>query len=155
MYLQLKCMNPFLSGFTRVPNKNDQSLAVLDTGISTSSRKSLTVRLPVPRSEGDILSSPNLKSFTFVELKNATRNFRPDCLLGEGGFGDVYKGWINEQTLDAAKPGEGLIVAVKKLKREGFQGHTEWLVGFLCQQLLLLSWDNLIGPFVLACWFAV
>ncbi|CAL1413858.1 unnamed protein product [Linum trigynum] len=83
--------------------------------------------LPTPRSEGEILSSPNLKAFTFSELRNATRNFRPDSLLGEGGFGYVFKGWIDENTMTAAKPGSGMVVAVKKLKPEGFQGHKEWL----------------------------
>lgn len=32
------------------------------------------------------------KTFAFRELAAATRNFRGDCLLGEGGFGRVYKG---------------------------------------------------------------
>jgi hypothetical protein len=31
-------------------------------------------------------------TFTFRELAAATKNFRADCLLGEGGFGRVYKG---------------------------------------------------------------
>ena len=34
------------------------------------------------------------KSFTFRELATATKNFRFDCLLGEGGFGRVYKGQL-------------------------------------------------------------
>ena len=80
------------------------------------------------RTEGEILSSPNLKAFSFNELKNATKNFRPDSLLGEGGFGRVFKGWIDETTLTASRPGSGIVVAVKKLKPEGFQGHKEWLV---------------------------
>jgi len=84
--------------------------------------------LPTKRTEGEILSSPNLKAFTFNELRNATRNFRPDSLIGEGGFGCVFKGWIDELTFTAAKPGVGMVVAVKKLKPEGFQGHKEWLV---------------------------
>ena len=77
------------------------------------------------------MSSPNLKAFAFNELRNATRNFRPDSLLGEGGFGYVYKGWIDEHTFTASKPGSGMVVAVKKLKPEGLQGHKEWLVGVL------------------------
>ncbi|KAI4319133.1 hypothetical protein MLD38_032769 [Melastoma candidum] len=85
------------------------------------------ISLPTPRSESDILSSPHLKAFAFNELKNATKNFRSDSLLGEGGFGLVYKGWVDVQTLAAAKPGGGMVVAVKKLKPEGFQGHKEWL----------------------------
>lgn len=32
------------------------------------------------------------QTFTFRELAAATKNFRADCLLGEGGFGQVYKG---------------------------------------------------------------
>jgi len=86
------------------------------------------------------LSSPNLKAFSFNELKNATRNFRPDSLLGEGGFGHVYKGWIDEHTFTAAKPGSGMVVAVKRLKPEGFQGHKEWLVSAL---FLGPLWDYL------------
>ncbi|KAK4798316.1 hypothetical protein SAY86_030642 [Trapa natans] len=80
-----------------------------------------------PRTEGEILQSSNLKSFSFSELRTATRNFRPDSVLGEGGFGCVFKGWIDEQTLSAAKPGTGLVIAVKRLNTEGFQGHKEWL----------------------------
>ncbi|TKY69710.1 kinase 2B [Spatholobus suberectus] len=95
--------------------------------IPSYSEKSNALSLPTPRSEGEILSSPNLKAFTFNELKNATKNFRPDSLLGEGGFGYVYKGWIDEHTFTASKPGSGMVVAVKMLKPEGFQGHKEWL----------------------------
>ncbi|XP_020257330.1 probable serine/threonine-protein kinase PBL3 isoform X2 [Asparagus officinalis] len=83
--------------------------------------------LPTPRTEGEILSSSNLKDFTFSELKSATRNFRPDSLLGEGGFGYVYKGWIDKQSFAPSRPGSGMVVAIKKLKPEGFQGHKEWL----------------------------
>ena len=32
------------------------------------------------------------QTFTFRELATATKNFRSECLLGEGGFGRVYKG---------------------------------------------------------------
>jgi hypothetical protein len=84
--------------------------------------------LSTPRTEGEILASPNLKPFSLSDLKAATKNFRPDNLIGEGGFGYVYKGWIDEQTLAPSKPGYGMVVAIKRLKPEGFQGHKEWLV---------------------------
>ena len=74
------------------------------------------------------MQSSNLKSFSFSELKLATRNFRPDSLLGEGGFGSVFKGWIDEHSFSAAKPGSGMVVAVKRLNVDGHQGHKEWLV---------------------------
>ncbi|XP_074267930.1 putative serine/threonine-protein kinase PBL10 isoform X1 [Silene latifolia] len=82
---------------------------------------------PTPRSEGEILQSPNLKSFSFSEVRAATRNFRPDSVLGEGGFGSVFKGWIDEHSLVASKPGTGVVIAVKRLNTESFQGHREWL----------------------------
>ncbi|RZC03264.1 Serine/threonine protein phosphatase 2A 55 kDa regulatory subunit B beta isoform, partial [Glycine soja] len=37
---------------------------------------------PTPRTEGEILKSSNMKSFNFSELKTATRNFRPDSVVG-------------------------------------------------------------------------
>ncbi|KAK8679105.1 hypothetical protein V6N13_144573 [Hibiscus sabdariffa] len=94
---------------------------------STSSKVSSFSAPMTPRSEGEILQSPNLKSFRFADLKMATKNFRPDSVLGEGGFGSVFKGWIDENSLTAAKPGTGTIIAVKRLNPEGFQGHREWL----------------------------
>lgn len=84
------------------------------------------------RSEGEILQAANVKSFTFNELKCATRNFRPDSVLGEGGFGSVFKGWIDENSLAPAKAGTGMVIAVKRLNQEGFQGHREWLVSIRC-----------------------
>ncbi|MBA0728793.1 hypothetical protein Golax_001665 [Gossypium laxum] len=93
----------------------------------TSSRVS-SVSVPLtPRSEGEILQCTNLKSFSFANLKTATRNFRPDSVLGEGGFGSVFKGWIDENSFNASKPGTGIVIAVKRLNQEGFQGHKEWL----------------------------
>lgn len=83
------------------------------------------------------MQSPNLKSFSFSDLRTATRNFRPDSVLGEGGFGSVFKGWIDENTFAATKPGTGVIIAVKRLNQEGFQGHREWLVSFF---FLCLIW---------------
>ncbi|KAL2238540.1 probable serine/threonine-protein kinase PBL3 isoform X1 [Sesamum indicum] len=86
--------------------------------------------------------SSNLKSFTFGDLKNATRNFRSDSLLGEGGFGYVFKGWIDEHTFAPSRPGSGMVVAVKKLKPESFQGHREWLTEV--NYLGLLHHENLV-----------
>lgn len=69
-----------------------------------------------------------LLKFSFQELKAATGNFRPDSILGEGGFGYVFKGWIEENGTAPAKPGSGITVAVKSLKPDGLQGHREWVV---------------------------
>lgn len=94
----------------------------------SSSKVSSSTVPSTPRTQGEILQSSNLKSFSFNELKAATRNFRPDSVLGEGGFGCVFKGWIDEHSLTAAKPGTGTVIAVKRLNQESSQGHQEWLV---------------------------
>ncbi|PSR85154.1 Serine/threonine-protein kinase [Actinidia chinensis var. chinensis] len=74
------------------------------------------------------------QTFTFRELAAATKNFRPECLLGEGGFGHVYRGQL-EST--------GQAVAVKQLDRNGLQGNREFLVEVL--MLSLLHHPNLVN----------
>ncbi|OAY83611.1 probable serine/threonine-protein kinase PBL7 isoform X1 [Ananas comosus] len=73
------------------------------------------------------------QTFTFRELAAATKNFREDCLLGEGGFGRVYKGHLEN----------GQVVAVKQLDRNGLQGNREFLVEVL--MLSLLHHPNLVN----------
>ncbi|KAL6566480.1 Serine/threonine-protein kinase pbl34 [Orobanche gracilis] len=77
--------------------------------------------------EEELKVSSRLRKFAFNDLKLATRNFRPESLLGEGGFGCVFKGWIEENGTAPVKPGTGLTVAVKTLNHDGLQGHNEWL----------------------------
>ncbi|BAT93501.1 serine/threonine-protein kinase PBS1 [Vigna umbellata] len=74
------------------------------------------------------------QTFTFRELAAATKNFRPQSFLGEGGFGRVYKGRL-ETT--------GQAVAVKQLDRNGLQGNREFLVEVL--MLSLLHHPNLVN----------
>lgn len=38
----------------------------------------------------------DVQTFTFRELATATRNFRRDCSIGEGGFGRVYRGKLGK-----------------------------------------------------------
>lgn len=64
----------------------------------------------------------DLRAFTLAELKAATKNFRAETLVGEGGFGKVYKGLIR---------GEGLAIAIKKLNSGSNQGVSEWQVSEL------------------------
>ncbi|KAL7106121.1 hypothetical protein ACP275_07G091700 [Erythranthe tilingii] len=62
-------------------------------------------------------TSNPVKYIEFEELKKATQNFRSYSNLGEGAFGHFSKGWIDENTLTASKPGFGTPVAVKKWRR--------------------------------------
>lgn len=60
----------------------------------------------------------NLRAFTFAELRQATNNFYRLLKIGEGGFGCVYKGTIKPAE---GKDGDPLIVAIKKLSKDGCQ----------------------------------
>lgn len=54
---------------------------------------SLKKDLPVLRdADGNVISA---RTFTFRQLAVATKNFRAECFIGEGGFGRVYKGRLD------------------------------------------------------------
>ncbi|KAH6829205.1 protein kinase 2B [Perilla frutescens var. hirtella] len=90
---------------------------------------------PADLSNQNIFFFRNVMAIEYEEIKKATKNFKPDLLLGEGGFGPVYKGWIHEHHLTAVKPGSGIAVAVKKLNTGGYQGRQEWVdeINYLSQ----------------------
>lgn len=67
----------------------------------------------------------NVDIFSYEELRLATKHFKPEFILGEGGFGVVYKGIVDNSVRTGYKSIE---VAIKELNREGFQGDREWLV---------------------------
>ncbi|KAF2602942.1 hypothetical protein F2Q70_00028600 [Brassica cretica] len=90
---------------------NDKSSYL--SGLSMWSRTSSSVRAAARKTEEEILELTSVKSFTFNELKLATRNFRPDSVVGEGGFGSVFKGWLDETSLTPTKPGTGLVIATE------------------------------------------
>ncbi|XP_059636830.1 probable serine/threonine-protein kinase PIX13 [Cornus florida] len=94
----------------------------VSTTTSAGSKSSAVQEVPA---SGQIMT-PNLKMFRFAELKSATRNFRPDTVLGEGGFGRVFKGWIDHKTYAPSKVGVGIAVAVKKSSPDSEQGLKEW-----------------------------
>lgn len=56
----------------------------------------------------------DLRVFAFSELKSASRGFSRSLLIGEGGFGCVYRGIVNDD-------GTKMDVAIKQLNRNGFQ----------------------------------
>ncbi|GKU97157.1 hypothetical protein SLEP1_g10335 [Rubroshorea leprosula] len=95
--------------------------------VSTSTTSTAESTPSTPNVGEELKVASQLRKFSYNELKSATRNFRPESLLGEGGFGCVFKGWINENGTAPVKPGTGLSVAVKTLNHDGLQGHKEWL----------------------------
>lgn len=78
-------------------------------------------RIESPRQFGvveeDLGDVPNVKCYSYKELKNATGDFCAANKIGEGGFGSVYKGRLKH----------GEIAAIKVLSTESRQGVPEFL----------------------------
>nr|XP_043610165.1 receptor-like protein kinase FERONIA [Erigeron canadensis] len=93
-----------------------------------------------------------LKEFTFSELQRATKNFGQEMCIGEGGFGKVYKGWLDNATSEPPKIGDTMMVAIKKSKVDSAQGLKEWqaelmFLGYISHpnivKLFGYCWENL------------
>ncbi|EOA12307.1 hypothetical protein CARUB_v10007944mg [Capsella rubella] len=127
---------------TTVPGKNS-AVYLMKSDCQDSSVGKVSGGLSLaPKNIKDLQSNPgyeNVDIFTYEEMKVATKQFRPDYILGEGGFGVVYKGVIDESVRSGYKSTK---VAIKELNPEGFQGDREWLaeVNYLGQ----LSHPNLV-----------
>ena len=73
-------------------------------------------------------SSPSLILFEYNDLVRATNNFSPDMLVGDGGFGNAFLGWLDKNTFAPSKRGDGVAVAVKEYFPSTAQGRDQRLV---------------------------
>ncbi|XP_047329690.1 probable serine/threonine-protein kinase PBL17 [Impatiens glandulifera] len=123
------------NGFTRIGIVSESS---------DGNSKSTSISMNVPQNVVDLRQNPssycNVDIFTYEEMRIATKHFRPDRVLGEGGFGLVYRGIID----DNVRPGYNKTthVAIKELDPESLQGDREWLaevnyLGQLCHPNLV------------------
>ncbi|KAK4479537.1 hypothetical protein RD792_015054 [Penstemon davidsonii] len=98
---------------------------IISKQISSTSRISLSdISDPGSSDFSNSWFASNLHIFTLKELKVITNDFSSSNLLGEGGFGPVHKGFVD----DKCRPGlKAQPVAVKMLDLDGDQGHREWL----------------------------
>ncbi|KAJ0496045.1 putative protein kinase RLK-Pelle-CrRLK1L-1 family [Helianthus annuus] len=64
-------------------------------------------------------SAPSCRLFSLAELQSATKDFDDELVIGQGGFGKVYKGQISSE--------EGShVVAIKRLDSTSSQGELEF-----------------------------
>lgn len=70
------------------------------------------------------LDNSKLRDFTYEELRAATFNFSMNLLIGKGGFGNVYKGWLKEQR--PSKGARNRLIAVKRFSGDTRQGYLEF-----------------------------
>lgn len=74
------------------------------------------------KTSGDGGPMNKARTFTYAQLVSATDNFKAEYFLGEGGFGKVYKGKLEDSDQ---------IVAIKQLDPDGLQGIREFVVEVL------------------------
>ncbi|KAJ0028290.1 hypothetical protein Pint_35120 [Pistacia integerrima] len=73
------------------------------------SKKQSTAKIPI--------KAASVKGFSFTELEKATSGFSESSLVGQGGYGKVYKGILDN----------GTAVAIKRAQQGSFQGEREFL----------------------------
>ncbi|TYH73498.1 hypothetical protein ES332_D05G333500v1 [Gossypium tomentosum] len=129
---------PNKKGKKKLPNHNNTTtINSSDDQIPSTSEKLKVNSVPDAKKEANKDGGSDhiaAHTFTFRELAAATKNFRADYLLGEGGFGRVYKGRLESTNQ---------VVAIKQLDRNGLQGNREFLVEVL--MLSLLHHPNLVN----------
>lgn len=86
---------------------------------SPVSNEAVDKNKPPEEGEGPVNKA---KTLTYAQLVKATDNFKAEYFLGEGGFGKVYKGKLED-------PDQ--IVAIKQLDPDGLQGIREFVVEVL------------------------
>ncbi|XP_054791124.1 putative receptor-like protein kinase At1g72540 [Prosopis cineraria] len=138
----------FLFGCLKAKNKDPSSDPAPVTRKTPSRRLSLSdlsnvSSISIISDLSNSVLGSNLHAFTFKELQEITNNFSRSSVLGEGGFGKVYKGFIDDKLRPGLKP---QVVAVKVLDLDGKQGHREWLAEVIfLGQLKHPNLVNLIG----------
>ncbi|KAF1898492.1 hypothetical protein Lal_00032072 [Lupinus albus] len=122
--------------------KSKQPPEVLISSASKVSGSAISLtRGVMPRSgslsfnSGTMTYTGSAKTFTLNDIEKATNNFDSSRILGEGGFGLVYKGILND----------GRNVAVKILKRDDQRGGREFLAEV--EMLSRLHHRNLVKLF--------
>ncbi|KAG5560743.1 hypothetical protein RHGRI_003922 [Rhododendron griersonianum] len=106
------------------------------------SARALSNRLPFSKSQnpidgGEIQSEGSCRCFSLDEVLIATNNFDDALAIGIGGFGKVYKGFIDDSAT---------MVAIKRLNTESKQGAKEfWMEVKMLSKLRHANLVALIG----------
>ncbi|KAG6408168.1 hypothetical protein SASPL_131172 [Salvia splendens] len=107
------------------------------TSVTKSSWVPLSTHSRSTAGSGVSLPSDICRYFSINEIKTATRNFDDNFIIGRGGFGNVYKGLIDNAATT---------VAIKRLNCKSSQGAREFLTEIdMLSRLRHLHLVSLIG----------
>lgn len=84
---------------------------VLSEASSSGSKKRRSSNIYGSSNDSTHTREPGSVKFTMEEIRKATKNFSPSFKIGQGGFGTVYKGQLED----------GTVVAVKRAKKVRMQ----------------------------------
>lgn len=106
---------------------------------------------PLVGGEGPVVvpETQTAKVFSLDELEHATKKFSANNLIGEGGFGFVYKGLLEDGTMVAVKRRQGIASAdfameVSETSDLSFLCPFEWLQCFF-EEGFLFRWKYLFS----------
>ncbi|PON73653.1 Mitogen-activated protein kinase kinase kinase [Trema orientale] len=100
-------------------------------------RKTKHERKPSRSTLASSLPGQLCRRFSLSEIEAATNRFHQDLLIGKGGFGNVYRGYIDDGSM---------AVAVKRLKQGSQQGAKEFVREIeMLSQLRYVHLVSLIG----------
>ncbi|KAL0300655.1 UNVERIFIED_CONTAM: putative LRR receptor-like serine/threonine-protein kinase [Sesamum radiatum] len=138
-YLDLSFNN--LSGSIPKILAKDYSVAGNIFLCSSASQICMAVPKPVNVQQDYEFNIGHLKRFSLRELQIATSNFNPKNILGQGGFGVVYKGILPNKA----------ILAVKRLKDPSFTGEVQFqteveMIGLALHRNLLCLYGFCMTP---------
>ncbi|VAH55756.1 unnamed protein product [Triticum turgidum subsp. durum] len=108
-------MTGYHAGFV-MPSPSPSASPQVLLGHSDKTKANYSAGSPEFKDTMSEYSMGNCRFFTYEEMHNITNGFSDQNLLGEGGFGSVYKGCLPE----------GREVAIKKLKDGSGQGEREF-----------------------------
>ncbi|WOG88600.1 hypothetical protein DCAR_0207835 [Daucus carota subsp. sativus] len=112
----------FVACFTPPESENTRDFSVYDTpsvisdasGAGSEKKHRNSSSLYGTSNDSTRLRDPGITKFTIAEILKATKNFSPNLKIGQGGFGTVYKGQLQD----------GTYVAVKRAKKSVYDKHS-------------------------------